>query len=69
MKLLKLFSILKTSSFFLGEKMANPMKLRAEKEPDLDLLYDFDSMSLERKSLLNIFFLASVSFSIPCLVV
>ena len=49
--------------------MADPMKLIAEKEPDLDLLYDFDSMSLERKSLLNIFFLASVSFSIPCLVV
>ena len=29
--------------------MADPMKLIAEKEPDLDLLYDFDSMSLERK--------------------
>ena len=29
--------------------MANPMKLIAEKEPDLDLLYDFDSMPLERK--------------------
>ena len=25
------------------------MKLIAEKEPDLDLLYDFDSMPLERK--------------------
>ena len=25
------------------------MKLIAEKEPDLDLLYDFDSMSLEQK--------------------
>ena len=50
MKLLKLFLILKTSSFFfLGEKMADPMKLIAEKEPDLDLLYDFDSMSSERK--------------------
>ena len=29
--------------------MADPMKLIAEKEPDLDLLYDFDSMSLEQK--------------------
>ena len=29
--------------------MANPMKLIADKEPDLDLLYDFDSMPLERK--------------------
>ena len=29
--------------------MTNPMKSIAEKEPNLDLLYDFDSMSLERK--------------------
>ena len=29
--------------------MADPMNLIAEKEPDLDLLYDFDSMSLEQK--------------------
>ena len=29
--------------------MADPMKLIAEKEPDLDLLYNFDSMSLEQK--------------------
>ena len=29
--------------------MTDPMKLIAEKEPNLDLLYDFDSMSLEQK--------------------
>ena len=38
--------------------MADPMKLIAEKEPDLDLLYDFDSMSLEQKKVFieHIFF-------------
>ena len=31
------------------------MKLIAEKEPDLDLLYDFDSMSLEQEFIEHIF--------------
>ena len=29
--------------------MADPIKLITEKEPDLDLIYDFDSMPTERK--------------------
>ena len=40
--------------------MTDPMKLITEKEPDLGLVYDFDSMPTEkRKFLLMVFFLES----------